>query len=122
MELRVVRHTDRFDEACRFWGDTLGWPVTRQWPAGDGQGRGRIFGYGDTARVELIEVADATPVGGVFLGAEVDDVAAVREHIVAAGFTLLRDLADQPWGHRNLAVVDPSGIELVLFQVIAAHD
>ena len=27
-------------------------------------------------------------------------------------------LADQPWGHRNLAVLDPTGVRLVLFQVL----
>jgi catechol 2,3-dioxygenase-like lactoylglutathione lyase family enzyme len=121
MELRVVRHTDHFDDACRFWGDALGWPVTHEWPAGDGQGRGRIFGYGATARVELIEVGEPpAPVRGVFLGAQVDDVAAVRTRLSEAGYTLLRELADQPWGHRNLAVIDPSGIELVLYQVLDA--
>ena len=88
MELRIVRHTTRFDAACRFYGDVLGWPVTREWPAGDGQGRGRIFGYGDTARVEF----------------------------AAAGVPILRGLADQPWGHRNLAVHDPTGLEVVFFQ------
>ena len=122
MELRVVRHTDRFDAASAFWGDLLGWPTTRQWPADEGQGRGRIFGYGDTARVELIEVAAAIPVTGVFLGAQVDDVTAVVDAIMAAGHTLVRPLADQPWGHRNAAVLDPSGIELTLFQVTSDHD
>jgi uncharacterized glyoxalase superfamily protein PhnB len=38
--------------------------------------------------------------------------------LVAAGVAVLRELADQPWGHRNLAVVDPSGMELVFFQSI----
>jgi uncharacterized glyoxalase superfamily protein PhnB len=122
MELRVVRYTDRFDAACEFWGDLLGWPTTRAWPADDGQGRGRIFGYGDTARVELIEVADAVPVTGVFLGAQVDDVAAIVAALTAAGHALERPLADQPWGHRNATVRDPSGIELTLFQVMADHD
>jgi catechol 2,3-dioxygenase-like lactoylglutathione lyase family enzyme len=122
MELRVVRHTDRFDAACAFWGDLLGWPTTRSWPADEGQGRGRIFGYGDTARVELIEVPVAVPVTGVYLGAQVDDVAGIVAGLMAAGHTLVRPLADQPWGHRNATVRDPSGIELTVFQVMADHD
>jgi hypothetical protein len=28
MELRIVRHTDRFDDACHFCGSVLGWPIT----------------------------------------------------------------------------------------------
>lgn len=122
MELRVVRLTDRFDEACAFWGDQLGWPITRQWPAGDGQGRGCIFGYGDTARIELIEVPLAIPVMGLRLGAEVGEATAVHAALVAAGRSPLGEPTDQPWGHRSFAIVDPSGIELTLFQVIADHD
>lgn len=121
MELRVVRHTDRFDDACSFWGDLLGWPTTRSWPADSAQGRGRIFGYGETARVELIEVQVAVPVTGVFLGVQVDDVAAIVDAVTGAGHTLIRPLADQPWGHRNATVRDPSGIELTLFQVLTVE-
>lgn len=121
MELRIVRHTDCFDAACHFYGEVLGWPVTKEWPAGDGQGRGRIFGYGDVGRVELIEHGAPAPISGVFLSVEVDDVVALHDRLVAAGVELVRGLADQPWGHRNLAVVDPTGMEVVGYQVIAAE-
>lgn len=122
MELRIVRLTDHFDEACRFYGNVLGWPVTREWPADGDQGRGRIFGYGDVGRVELIEVAATQPVSGLFLSVEVDDVTAIAQRLAAGGIALHRDLADQPWGHRNLAVIDPAGIEVVFFQWIGtAH-
>lgn len=120
MELRIVRLTDRFDDACRFYGEVLGWPVTREWPADGDQGRGRIFGYGDVGRMELIEVPAAGPVTGVFLSIEVADVAALAERLLAGGVPLLRGLADQPWGHRNVAVLDPTGIELVFFQWVTA--
>jgi len=118
MELRIVRHTTEFDAVCRFYGEVLGWPVTREWPAGDGQGRGRIFGYGDVGRIEFIEHHQQVPVSGVFLSIQHDDVAALHAALVAAGVAVLRELADQPWGHRNLAVIDPSGMELVFFQSI----
>ena len=117
MELRVVRVTDRFDEACRFYGELLGWPVTKAWDADEGQGQGRIFGFGDSARVELIE-GTPEPVSGLMLAAEVADVAAVASTLTGAGIELVAPLADQPWGHRNLAVLDPTGVRLVLFQVL----
>ena len=118
MELRIVRHTTEFDAVCRFYGEVLTWPVTREWPADDGQGRGRIFGYGDVGRVELIEHHQQVPVSGVFLSVEHDDIAALQASLVAAGVAMLRGLADQPWGHRNLAVLDPTGLEVVFFQVL----
>lgn len=122
MELRVVRHTDRFDDACRFWGETLGWPVTRQWPASEGSGRGCIFGYGDVGRVELLDAPSAEPVAGVMLSIEHPDIDALHDHLLAAGVSIERAPADQPWGHRNLVVHDPSGIALVFFHWIADRD
>ena len=117
MEYRVVRFTDRFDEACRFWHELLGWPVTREWPATDHGGRGRIFGYGDVGRIELIEAEDAVPVAGVFLAFEHPEVDALHDRLVAAGVTVLHGPTDQPWGHRSIRVVDPSGIEVAVFRV-----
>jgi uncharacterized glyoxalase superfamily protein PhnB len=116
MELRIVRRTDHFDEACRFWGDLLGWPVTREWPADEHQGQGRIFGYGDVARVEFIETADVAPVTGVSVGIEHTDVDELHERMVAAGITVTQPPTDQPWGHRNVAVEDPSGLAVTFFE------
>lgn len=118
MELRVVRVTDRFDQACTLYGEVLGWPVTKAW---DEPQRGRIFGYGDAGRVELMEATAATtvpPVTGVFVAFEVADVDALHRRLVAAGITIVRPPTDQPWGHRNITFADPSGLELVAFQIL----
>jgi catechol 2,3-dioxygenase-like lactoylglutathione lyase family enzyme len=117
-ELRVVRHTDRFADACRFYGEILGWPITKQWDEPD---VGRIYGYGDTARVELLSAEPGTviPPIGVTLAVEVEDVAAVHEAMAAAQIHVHQPLADQPWGHRNFAVTDPTGLPVVFFQVVA---
>lgn len=122
MELRIVRRTDHFDQACQFWGDLLGCPVTREWPADEHQGRGRIFGYGDTARVEFIELAEPGPVTGIALGVQVADADAVHERMVAAGVAIVRPPTDQPWGHRNVTVTDPSGIEVTCFHWLATAE
>lgn len=111
MELRIVRITDSFDDACRFYGDLLDWPITRQWDDG---GRGRIFGYGDVGRIELIE-GPADPVSGVFLSVEVGDVDSLHARLVSASVDIAQPLIDQPWGHRNFGVVDPTGLTVVFF-------
>jgi predicted enzyme related to lactoylglutathione lyase len=112
MELRVVRHTDRFDSTCHFYGTVLGWPVTRAWSEG---GRGCIFGHGDTG-IELLEADTAEPVSGVFLAVECAAVQPVHDALVAAGVAITQPLADQPWGHRNFAVADPTGMTVVFFE------
>lgn len=117
MELRVVRVTDRFDDACHLYGDLLGWPVTREW---DEHGRGRIFGQG-TGRIELIEASagdTVEPVAGVFVSVEHDDVVTLHDRLVAAGIPVTQALADQPWGHRSFGILDPSGLTVVFFQWI----
>jgi catechol 2,3-dioxygenase-like lactoylglutathione lyase family enzyme len=118
MELRVVRNTDRFDDACAFYSDVLGWPVTTQW--GD-HGRGRIFGYGDVGRIELIETPAGTasvPVSGVEVSVEVDDIQALYDSVSASGHRPLGAPADQPWGHRSFTVHDPAGLSVTFFQCI----
>jgi catechol 2,3-dioxygenase-like lactoylglutathione lyase family enzyme len=115
-ELRVVRHTDRFEDGCRFYGEILGWPVTKQW---DDPEPGRIFGYGESARVELLAVGpdEADSTGGL-IAVEVDDAAAVHDALHLAGVEIRQPLTEQPWGHRNFGVVDPTGLTVVLFEVI----
>ena len=117
VELRVVRVTDNFDDSCHLYGTLLGWPVAKEWTEG---GRGRIYGYGDVARIELME---APPTGdpvetvtGVLVSVQHDDVDALHQRLVAAGVEITQPLANQPWGHRNFGILDPSGLKLVFFQ------
>lgn len=116
MEFRVVRITDRFDEACAYFGDVLGWPVTRHWDAsGFGEtGRGKVFGYG-IARVELMETTGSPVSGSTMLSIEVDDVDALHDRLIAAGMSVVQPPTDQPWGHRNLAVEEPTGMYVYFF-------
>ncbi|MFM2076193.1 MAG: hypothetical protein RJA49_83 [Actinomycetota bacterium] len=119
MEFRIVRHTHRFDDACNFWGELLGFPVAKEWPAGDGQGRGRIFGYGDVGRIELIEQdTPARTVEGVFVALEVKSAEVAHDALAAAGIAVTTPLAVQPWGHRNFGVTDPSGLDVTFFEIL----
>lgn len=115
MEMRIVRRTDRFDAACHFWGQLLGCPVTHEWPAGDGQGRGRIFGVRADTGVELIETEGVPAVEGIFLSVEVADADVLAARLADAGIAVVSPLADQPWGHRSVTVQDPSGIEVTFW-------
>ena len=113
-----MRVTDRFDDACTFYGSVLGWPVTTQW---DEHGRGMIYGYGDAGRIELIEADDGAIIdapSGVFLSVEVDDVQALHDRLSTTDTPPHADPTDQPWGHRSFAVADPAGLVIVFFQRI----
>lgn len=116
-ELRIVLHTDQFEAACHFYGDLLGWPVTKQW---DEPEPGRIFGYGDSARIELLAAPPGTNTqpAGVLVAVEVQSAVTTHDALVAAGVAVTQPLAAQPWGHRNFSVVDPTGLTIVFFEVL----
>jgi lactoylglutathione lyase len=52
------------------------------------------------------------PPAGVELVLEVDDVAAERDRVLAAGWPLDDDLHDQSWGLRDFRILDPDGYYL----------
>jgi lactoylglutathione lyase len=58
------------------------------------------------------ERAARRPPTGVELVLEVDDVAAARDRVVAAGWPLDDDLHDQSWGLRDFRILDPDGYYL----------
>ena len=58
------------------------------------------------------ERAARRPPAGVELVLEVDDVAAERDRVVAAGWPLDDDLHDQFWGLRDFRILDPDGYYL----------
>jgi lactoylglutathione lyase len=52
------------------------------------------------------------PPAGVELVLEVDDVAAERDRVAAAGWPLEEDLQGRPWGLTDFRILDPAGYYL----------
>jgi lactoylglutathione lyase len=52
------------------------------------------------------------PPAGVELVLEVDDVAAERDTVTAAGWPLTEDLQQRPWGLKDFRILDPAGYYL----------
>jgi predicted enzyme related to lactoylglutathione lyase len=46
---------------------------------------------------------------GTELVIEVDDLAAERDAVVAAGYPLAADITDRPWGLTDFSLLDPDG-------------
>lgn len=109
----VALSTARYDEACAFYGGTLGCPVVDGWdrPAG----RATVF---DLAGLRL-EVLDATreramPLGDpkdrVHLVLEVKDLDAFRRRLGGEA----PETHDTSWGARILRLRDPDGIPVTV--------
>ncbi|MBV9095673.1 MAG: VOC family protein [Streptosporangiaceae bacterium] len=56
--------------------------------------------------------AGRRPPTGVELVLEVDDVAAERDRVMAAGWPLEEDLQRRPWGLTDFRILDPAGYYL----------
>ncbi len=57
----------------------------------------------------------------VQLWLQVRDVDATHAELVADGVEVLRPPTDEPWGLREMWVVDPDGVRIALIEVPADH-
>jgi len=67
---------------------------------------------GALGRTAPVAPADRRPPTGVELVLEVDDVAAERDRVMAAGWPLDEDLQLRPWGLTDFRILDPAGYYL----------
>ena len=121
-ELRFALTVNDFDAALRFYRDALGLPEVFAWT--HDRGRGAVLAAG-RATVELLstsqsEYVDSVEVGRriagpVRLAIEVTDADAVAEQLEAAGGDRLAAPVLTPWGHRNIRLRAPDGLQLTLF-------
>lgn len=106
------------DASIRFYRDAIGFAVAQQF-----EREGKVVGAVITSgNCQIVLNQDDGKLGwdrvkgqGFYLqfnvgtAAEVDSAA---DRIKAAGFTLLNEPADRPWGARMFQVLDPSGFKL----------
>ncbi len=134
-ELRFALTVNDFDAALRFYRDALGLPEIAVWA--DERGRVAVLAAG-RATIELLstsqsEYVDSVEVGRrvtgpVRLAMEVADADAVAAQLEAAGGDRLGSPVLTPWGHRNVRLRAPDGLQLTLYTAgkdeasVPAHD
>ena len=106
------------DASIRFYRDVIGFNVVQQFER-EGKVAGAVIVSGNTA---IVLNQDDGKLGwdrikgqGIYLQLNVGsagEVDAAADRIKAAGFTLLNEPADRPWGVRMFQVLDPSGFKL----------
>jgi len=109
----VALVTARYEEACAFYGTTLGCPVVDGWdqPAG----RATVFDL-NGLRLEVLdaarerEMALGDPEDRVHLVLEVDDVDAFRRKLPREA----PEPVDTSWGARVLRLHDPDGVRVTV--------
>lgn len=113
----LLRPTDA-ETTLRFYRDQLGLAIAREY------GAGVVFFAGST----LIEVAShmasdtsgpGTDATGLWL--QVRDLDATEASLRDAGVTIAREARTEPWGLREMHVLDPDGRTLIFVEIPAGH-
>ena len=112
MTLRVEIFPADLDACVAFWTRALGFTLER-----DERGSGAPYValrrdavlVGAAERDPVADPEARVPPTGVELVLEVDDLAVVRERLLADGWPLDEDVTVRPWGLVDLRVRDPDG-------------
>lgn len=119
----LIVNVSDFERVVAFYRDVLHLPVRKRWDTAAGSGM--IVELGPASSVEFSgppygERADPVAARGVELMVGVDDAAAWRDRLVAAGVAIRRELIDNPWGDRSFGVDDPDGRRVWIYEVVDA--
>jgi predicted enzyme related to lactoylglutathione lyase len=113
----LLRPTD-FERSFRFYAESLGLHVYREWSSG--ATRGVVFFLGGG----FLELSGSSRTGtgeGVALWLQVRDVDAVGHELEKAGADIIELPIDKPWGLREMRLRDPDGLSIVIVEVPETH-
>jgi predicted enzyme related to lactoylglutathione lyase len=113
----LVRPTD-FEHSFRFYAESLGLHVYREWSSGST--RGVVFFLGG-GFLELSGSSRAGASESVGLWLQVRDVDALGHELGAAGVEIIEPPTDKPWGLREMHIRDPDGLSIMIVEVPETH-
>ncbi len=115
---RVLLHPRDFERSFRFYAETLGLHVYREW--GSRPTRGVVFFLGG-GFLELAGSSHTTANENVGLWLQVRGVDAAGRDLEGAGVEILESPTDKPWGLREMRIRDPDGLRIVIVEVPPDH-
>jgi len=115
---RVLVHPTEFECSFRFYAETLGLHVYRQWSSGST--RGVVFFLGG-GFLELSGSSRTRVSESIGLWLQVRDVDAVGRGLEEAGVDIIEPPTDKPWGLREMQARDPDGLSIMIVEVPETH-
>jgi predicted enzyme related to lactoylglutathione lyase len=113
----LLRPTD-FELSFRFYAESLGLHVYREW--GSGSTRGVVFFLGG-GFLELSGSSRMTASENIGLWLQVRDVDAAGHELKNAGVDIIELPTDKPWGLREMRIRDPDRLRIVIVEVPGDH-
>lgn len=129
LQMRLVVEADDYDEAVAFYRDALGLPEELAVAGPDGAevtilaaGRAtlEIANPAQKDFIDRVETGRSGVAPRLRVAFEVADAAAATERLVAGGATLIAAPVETPWHSLNARLTAPAGLQLTLFQELAA--
>ncbi len=125
LELRVALTTTAYDRLMQFYCAGLGLEPAQLWT--DEQGRAAILELGQ-ATLEIFDEEHAVVVdqieagrrlsGHIRFALRVPDLQAATDRMLAQGAIMVHPPVVTLWGHHNVRLQDPDGMQVTLFQVL----
>ena len=115
---RVILRPVELERSLRFYGQTLGLHVYREY--GSGPDRGVVFFLGG-GYLEVTGHADVPDVDKMTLWLQVRDLAAAYRQLAGAGVDIVDGPERKPWGLDEMWIRDPDGVSIVVVQVPEDH-
>ena len=115
---RVLLQPLNFERSFRFYTESLGLHIFREW--GSGSSRGAVFFLGGG----FLELSGSSPTEAsesVSLWLQVRDVNAVWHELQEARVDIIELPTDKPWGLREMQIRDPDGLGIVIVEVPEIH-
>lgn len=114
----LLRPTD-LGRSLRFYEETIGLAVYREW--GSGRSRGVAFFLGGGGVLEVSGGSADPPSAATGLVLQVRDVRAAREQLVKRGVAVEAEPELKPWGLVEMTIRDPDGLALIFVEVPPDH-
>ena len=115
---RILLRPSEPERSRRFYRDTLGLAIYREFGSRDAPGLVFFLGNG------FLEVSGRStdPRGSALaIWIQVRDVQAEHRRLLVAGVPVLREPQQEPWGLVEMWIADPDGVRIVLVEVPEDH-
>ena len=119
LESRILLHPVDLDRSLRFYEQTIGLAIYREW--GSGPSRGVAFFLGGGGLLEVSGGSPRPPSEATELVLQVRDLGGTRALLVERGVTPEAEPGLKPWGLLEMTIRDPDGLALIFLEVPPDH-